>query len=152
MEKQSCNPADLMDQATETRQPNACGHETRPRTILIIDDEEAIQMVIRFGLQMTASWTVLTADSGLTGVQIAQAEQPDAILLDYMMPKMDGMATLKALQSCSETNRIPVIFLTAKVQSLEEQLQTLGISGVITKPFNALDLSKQIAKILEWIE
>jgi two-component system alkaline phosphatase synthesis response regulator PhoP len=152
MEKQSCNAADCMSQATETGQSDTYGHETRRRTILIIDDEEAIQMVICFGLQMTAGWTVLTADSGLTGVQIAQTAQPDAILLDFMMPKMDGMATLKALRSCPETNRIPVIFLTAKVQSLEEQLQTLGISGVITKPFNALDLSKQIAKILEWVE
>jgi CheY-like chemotaxis protein len=68
-----------------------------------------------------------------------------------MMPEMDGIATLKALQANPITAGIPVIFLTAKAQTAERrQFNTLGISGLITKPFNSLDLPEQIAKILHW--
>jgi two-component system, OmpR family, alkaline phosphatase synthesis response regulator PhoP len=68
-----------------------------------------------------------------------------------MMPEMDGIATFKALQSNPETQQIPVIFLTAKAQTAEKrQFNDLGVSGVITKPFNSLDLPDQITKILHW--
>ncbi|MGH2416434.1 MAG: response regulator, partial [Microcystaceae cyanobacterium] len=64
---------------------------------------------------------------------------------------MDGIATFKALQTYAETEQIPVIFLTAKAQTAEKrQFNDLGVSGVITKPFNSLDLPEQIAKILHW--
>ncbi|NJP10878.1 MAG: response regulator [Leptolyngbyaceae cyanobacterium RU_5_1] len=121
------------------------------RRILIIDDEETIQTVVQFGIKMTAGWDVLTASSGSKGIQTAQTEQPDAILLDVMMPEMDGIATFKALQSYPETEQIPVILLTAKAQAAEKrQFNDLGVSGVITKPFNSLDLPDQIARILHW--
>lgn len=121
------------------------------RRILIIDDEETIQTVVQFGIRMAAGWEVLTAGSGPQGIQTAQTGQPDAILLDVMMPEMDGIATFKALQSHVETKQIPVIFLTAKAQTAEKrQFNDLGVSGVITKPFNSLDLPEQIARILHW--
>lgn len=121
------------------------------RRILIIDDEESIQTVVQFGIRLAAGWDVLTASSGPQGIDTAQAERPDVILLDVMMPDMDGIATFKALQAQVETERIPVIFLTAKAQTSEKrQFNDLGISGVITKPFNSLDLPEQIAKILHW--
>lgn len=121
------------------------------KRILIIDDEETIQTVVQFGIWMTAGWDVLTASSGMQGIQTAQTELPDVILLDVMMPDMDGIATLKALQAQLETEQIPVIFLTAKAQTSEKrQFNHLGVSGVITKPFNSLDLPEQIAKILDW--
>lgn len=121
------------------------------KRILIVDDEEAIQTVVQFGICMVAGWDVLTASSGLQGIQIAQTEQPDVILLDVMMPEMDGIATFKVLQSNPETEQIPVIFLTATAQILEkQQLNDLGVSGAISKPFNALDLPDRIAKILHW--
>jgi two-component system, OmpR family, alkaline phosphatase synthesis response regulator PhoP len=121
------------------------------KRILIIDDEETIQTVVQFGIKITAGWDVLTASSGLKGIETAQAEQPDMILLDVMMPDMDGIATFKALQAHAETQQIPVIFLTAKAQTAEKrQFNDLGVSGVITKPFNSLDLPEQIAKILHW--
>jgi two-component system, OmpR family, alkaline phosphatase synthesis response regulator PhoP len=73
------------------------------------------------------------------------------ILLDVMMPDMDGIATFQALQTHPETEQIPVIFLTAKAQTAEKsQFNDLGVSGIITKPFNSLDLPGQIAKILHW--
>ncbi len=121
------------------------------KNILIIDDEETIQTVVKFGLQLTAGWDMLAASSGPEGIQLAQQHQPDAILLDVMMPDMDGVATFKALQADTNTSMIPVIFLTAKAQAAEKsQLKALGVSGVITKPFNSLDLPEQIAKILHW--
>ncbi|HEY9897192.1 MAG TPA: response regulator [Candidatus Sericytochromatia bacterium] len=121
------------------------------KRILIIDDEETIQTVVQFGIQMSAGWDVLLASSGAQGIAIAQTEQPDVILLDVVMPAMDGLATFKVLQSHLATKHIPVIFLTAKVQTAEKhQFNTLGSSGVITKPFNALHLPEQIARILHW--
>lgn len=121
------------------------------KRILIIDDEESIQTVVQFGIKLAAGWEVLTASSGPTGIDTAQAEQPDVILLDVMMPEMDGIATFKALQLHPETEQIPVILLTAKAQTSEKrQFNDLGVSGVITKPFNSLDLPEQIAKILHW--
>lgn len=121
------------------------------KRILIIDDEETIQTVVQFGIRMRAGWQVLTASSGLQGIKTAQAEQPDVILLDVMMPEMDGIDTFKSLQSHPKTEQIPVIFLTAKAQTAEKrQFNELGVRGVITKPFNSLDLPEQIAKILRW--
>ena len=123
------------------------------KRILIIDDEEAIQTVVEFGLKMTAGWEVITASSGDAGILEAQAQQPDMILLDVMMPEMDGLATFRALQLNDQTRSIPVIFLTAKAQASEKQLfNDTGVNGVITKPFNALELSQQICKVLNWPE
>lgn len=121
------------------------------KRILIIDDEETIQTVVQFGIRMAAGWEVITASSGPKGIHTAQTEQPDVILLDVMMPEMDGIATFKALQAHPETEQIPVIFLTAKAQTAEKrQFNDLGVSGVITKPFNSLDLPDQIVRILHW--
>ncbi len=121
------------------------------KRLLTIDDEEAIQIVIKFGINMVTGWEVLSASNGKTGIATAQRELPDAILLDVMMPEMDGIATFKALQANPITAVIPVIFLTAKAQAAEKrQFNDLGISGVITKPFNSLDLPDRISKILNW--
>jgi two-component system, OmpR family, alkaline phosphatase synthesis response regulator PhoP len=121
------------------------------KRVLIIDDEETIQTVVQFGIKLAAGWEVLIAGSGAQGIQTAQVEQPDVILLDVMMPEMDGIATFRALQSQRETEQIPVILLTAKAQTAEtRQFNELGVSGVITKPFNSLNLPEQISRILHW--
>lgn len=121
------------------------------KRVLIIDDEETIQTVVQFGIKMAVGWDVLAAGSGEQGIEIAQTEQPDVILLDVMMPDMDGISTFKALQSQTETEAIPVILLTAKAQTAEKrQFSNLGVSGVITKPFNSLNLPDQICRILHW--
>ncbi|MCL1491995.1 MAG: response regulator [Pseudanabaena sp. Salubria-1] len=121
------------------------------KRILIVDDEESIQTVVQFGIQMVTDWDVLIASSGPQGIKTACDESPDAILLDVMMPDMDGIATFKALQADPQTAQIPVIFLTAKAQTSERrQFNDLGVSGVITKPFNSLDLPDQIVKMLDW--
>lgn len=121
------------------------------KSVLIIDDEETIQTVVEFGIRMAAGWEVWVASSGLHGIEIAQKILPDAILLDVMMPEMDGIATFQALNSELKTKDIPVIFLTAKAQAKEKyQFKKLGVSGIITKPFNSLDLPEKISRILNW--
>ena len=123
------------------------------KRILIIDDEESIQTVVEFGLKMTSGWEVISASSGNEGLSRAQTEQLDMILLDVMMPKMDGLATFRALQLNDQTRSIPVIFLTAKAQASEKRLfNETGVNGIITKPFNALELAQQICKVLNWTE
>jgi two-component system, OmpR family, alkaline phosphatase synthesis response regulator PhoP len=119
--------------------------------ILIIDDELDIQAVAQLALQTVAGWTVSTASSGAEGVTIARDKIPDAILLDVMMPDMDGIMTLQALQADPDTQFIPVILMTAKTQvSDRERFAKLGISGLISKPFKAMLLADQISGTLEW--
>jgi two-component system, OmpR family, alkaline phosphatase synthesis response regulator PhoP len=102
-------------------------------------------------LKIAAGWEVLVASSGREGIARAQADRPDTILLDVMMPEMDGLATFQELRQHANTRSIPVILLTAKAQASEKRIfDTVGVNGVITKPFNSLDLAEQICKILNW--
>jgi CheY-like chemotaxis protein len=122
-----------------------------PHNILIIDDEDDIRAVAALSLETVAGWEVATANSGALGVERAESLQPEAILLDVMMPGMDGRATFAALQKNPKTARIPVVLLTAKSQSSErEQLAALGVAGVLTKPFDPLTLPRAIAAVLGW--
>lgn len=121
------------------------------KRILLIDDEETIQEVVQIGIEIEAGWQVAIASSGIEGISLAKSQQPDAILLDVMMPEMDGISTLFNLKANAQTKTIPVIFLTAKTQTGEKnELKSLGVVDVITKPFNSMTLASQIAKILNW--
>lgn len=121
------------------------------KRVLVIDDEDDIREIAEATLELTEEWEVLAANSGAHGVAIAQAMQPDAILLDVMMPDMDGPATLAELQRNPATKEIPVIFLTAKVQTADRRRFTdLGVRGVIAKPFDPLLLGEQVREIAEW--
>jgi CheY-like chemotaxis protein len=120
------------------------------RRILIIDDEEDIREVAAMTLEM-AGFRVMTAPSGPDGVRKAAIEQPDAILLDVMMPELDGPATLEALRALAETRHIPVIFLTAKIQPADRRhLSELGAVAVLAKPFDPNRLGRDIADALGW--
>lgn len=121
------------------------------KQILIVDDEEDVRSIATLGLQMGAGWTVLTASSGAEGIAIATQHRPDAILLDLMMPDMDGRTTLNHLKQHPETQSIPVILMTAKVQASEQHnLHDLGVAAVFTKPFRPLTLAQQIVDTLAW--
>lgn len=121
------------------------------KRILVIDDDDGVRDVIQISLEVVAGWDVLTATCGSEGLVLAQTQQPDAILLDVMMPDMDGATTFKSLQTSPLTAKIPTILLTAKAQMSEKQkLMKLGVTGVITKPFEALDLVHQICTLLDW--
>ncbi|MGB7084679.1 MAG: response regulator [Phormidesmis sp.] len=123
----------------------------QPRHILIVDDEVSIQKVVSLSLKMEANWNITTASSGKEGIHQAEIHQPDAILLDVMMPEMDGIDTFAALENNPKTQAIPVILLTAKTRASEKRLfQEIGVAGVITKPFPPLALASQIAKLLDW--
>lgn len=123
----------------------------KDKCILLIDDEETIQEVVQVGIEIEVGWDVAIASSGAEGIEVAQVQQPDAILLDVMMPEMDGISTLSQLKANTKTQSIPVILLTAKTQAADKkQFQNVEIMGVITKPFNAMTLASRIAKILQW--
>lgn len=120
-------------------------------SILIVDDEHDIRAVAEVALRAVGGWQVTTAASGNEGLTKAEQDHPDVILLDVMMPDLDGIAVLQALKANPATQSIPVIFLTAKVQSSDQQrFYELGVTGVITKPFKAMKLPSQIAQILNW--
>src|ERR1700744_4101706 len=112
------------------------------RRILIIDDDDDIREVAALTLETVAGWEVLTANSGANGIQRAREENPDAILLDVMMPGMDGPTTFQELQKIPETAGIPVILLTAKVQGADQKrFAGLGVAGGLFKPFDSLTLA-----------
>jgi CheY-like chemotaxis protein len=121
------------------------------RRILIIDDEEDIREVAALSLEATAGWTVLTASSGTEGIEIAQAEKPDAILMDVMMPGTDGPTTFRTMQQTPEVADIPVLLLTAKVQGVDKRrFADLGVNAILFKPFDPLTLAEQISEALGW--
>ena len=123
------------------------------KRILIVDDEERIRAVVQACLVKLAKWEAIGAASGAEALQIAVAEQPDAILLDVSMPDMDGIETLQQLQANPQTQAIPVIFLTAKVQPVEQAIyQRSGIAGLIVKPFDPVQISRDISRLLGWNE
>lgn len=121
------------------------------KQILLIDDEENLVSVIQICLQKLGGWTVLTASSGAEGLRHAEAFQPDAILLDVMMPDLDGLSVLRQLRQNPLTQSIPVVLLTAKIQSAHQnEYAQLDIAGVLAKPFDPLLLANHVAQLLNW--
>jgi CheY-like chemotaxis protein len=113
--------------------------------ILYVEDEPDIQMVAKLALEMVGGFAVKICSSGQEAVADAVAFNPDLILLDVMMPGMDGPATLQALRRLPELNGTPVVFMTAKVQPQEvEHYKSLGAVDVIAKPFDPMTLATQV--------
>ena len=136
---------------TETLVTETLVRKILVRRILVIDDEDDIREVAAMSLDSVAGWDVLTAYSGARGLAQAIEMQPDAILLDVMMPGMDGAATFRALRSNPATARIPVLLLTAKVQSSDQRrFADLGVESVLFKPFDPMTLADQISGVLGW--
>jgi len=118
------------------------------KRILCVDDEEDILAVVKLALETVGGFETRQCDSGADALAEAGSFHPDIILLDVMMPQMDGLATLKALRQDPATARIPVIFMTAKVQASEvKQYLDLGAAGVVAKPFDPMELSRQVEKL-----
>jgi CheY-like chemotaxis protein len=121
------------------------------RTVLVVDDEADVRAIAQLGLEMGAGWTVLTASCGSEALAIAATQAPDVILLDLMMPGLDGRGTLQALKANPTTRAIPVILVTAKVQpSQTAELAQLEVADVFAKPFRPLQLAQQIQAALGW--
>ena len=116
--------------------------------ILYVEDEPDIQAVAKLALEMVGGFTVKICSSGEEALRDAEAFAPDMILLDVMMPGMDGPSTLKALRMLPTLAEVPVAFMTAKVQPSEvQQYRALGARGVIAKPFEPIALANQVREI-----
>jgi CheY-like chemotaxis protein len=121
------------------------------KRILVIDDEADIREVARLSLEAVGGHEVLTAASGREGLAVAASEQPDAILIDVMMPDLDGPSTVALLRADAATRDIPVLFLTAKVQAADvRRLEQLGATAVLSKPFDPMTLAGDIGRALGW--
>ena len=119
----------------------------------MVDDEADIRIVASVALGKVGGHDVLLAASGEEALALARAERPDAIVLDVMMPGMDGPSTLEALLADPSTAGIPVVFLTAKGQAAERlRLGELGARGVIAKPFDPMTLSDEVAGAMGWVQ
>jgi CheY-like chemotaxis protein len=117
-----------------------------PKRILIADDEEMVRSLVRRMLGKT--YRVLEADNGEEAVKVAVNQKPDLILMDILMPKMDGLTACYAIKRNQATKAIPIIMLTAVDYDLNRKLSqdVMGAEGYITKPFESQALMKMIAK------
>ena len=116
--------------------------------VLYVEDEPDIQAVASIALQAVGGFTVQICSSGEEALREVMAFQPDLILLDVMMPGMDGPGTLAALRATPGLEQIPVVFMTAKVQPSEvEHYKSLGALDVIPKPFDPMKLADQVRRI-----
>lgn len=121
------------------------------KRILVVDDEANVREVVQACLRDLGGWDVLEAPSGRAGLTIAALEPLDAIVLDLMMPEMDGLAFLQALHSNPKTQSIPVVVLTAKTAWIDTNgVAQSGAKGAISKPFNPITLHQEIAEVLGW--
>ena len=121
------------------------------RHVLIVDDEDDIREIATLSLEMTEGWRVSAAESLRTGLELARTTHPDAIILDVMMPDMDGPTGLMHLRLDATTRDIPIIFLTAKAHEGEvRKLLDLGVNGVIGKPFDPITLGNRVREVLGW--
>jgi two-component system OmpR family response regulator len=128
-------------------EPGSSGRACR---ILLVEDDPDIRSVARLALEATGGHTVQACESGREALATAPRFAPDLVLLDVMMPEMDGPATLRALRELPETAQTPIIFMTAKVQPQEvARYRNLGAVGVVAKPFDPMTLSRQIRNILD---
>jgi two-component system OmpR family response regulator len=125
---------------------------TTPLTrILYVEDEPDIRVVAQMALEAVGGFTVIACASGQEALNAAPGAGADLLLLDVMMPGMDGPSTLKGLRALPATANTPVIFMTAKVQAAEVAVyKGLGALEVIPKPFDPMELSAQIQRI--WTE
>jgi CheY-like chemotaxis protein len=119
------------------------------KTVLLVDDDQNIRFVAQMSLEGLTSWEVMAAESGPDALKQVEGKTPDVILLDMMMPGMDGPATFAKLKERPELASVPIIFMTAKVQTHEiASYRQLGAAGVITKPFDPMSLADEIRQIV----
>jgi len=119
--------------------------------VLVIDDEPPIRLLCRVNLE-AEDMTVLEASDGPSGLEMARSERPDVILLDVMMPALDGWRVAEDLLADARTDHIPIIFLTARAE-FRDRARGLDIGGIdyVTKPFNPLELAPLVRELLDRI-
>ncbi len=118
------------------------------RRILILDDDSDIRTIVRMSLEFTGGFEVVECSEGGCASHMVKEHKPDLVLLDVMMPDMDGPSVLQMLRNDPETAYVPVIFLTAKIRSSDvENFEKLDALGVIGKPFDPMTLSATIQNL-----
>ena len=116
--------------------------------VLYVEDDTDIRTIALMALETVGALQVRACASGAEAIEAAPGFGPDLLLLDVMMPGMDGMTTLARLREIPATAKTPVVFMTAKVQASEvEQYKALGAAGVITKPFDPMTLATQVEEL-----
>ena len=117
--------------------------------VLIVDDEPDIRRIAKLGLGRVGGMEVVEATNGTEALARAKEHQFDAVLLDVMMPVLDGPSTLARLREDPATAGIPVVFLTAKAIAAEvDRLKSRGAAGVLTKPFDPMTLARELRAVL----
>jgi DNA-binding response OmpR family regulator len=117
--------------------------------VLVIDDDASIRLVLQRNLEY-AGFEVLTAEDGATGIEAVRQNLPDVVILDLMMPQIDGYDVLEALRGDARTSEVPVLVLTALTSlAVKERCHRAGATLVMTKPFEPTSLASQIEGILE---
>jgi CheY-like chemotaxis protein len=118
--------------------------------VLVVDDDDSIREVATLALELVGGWRVSSAGSGPQALELLGQALPDVVLLDVMMPGMDGLTTLSRLRQNPATAEIPVILMTAKAATGDEpEWQGLDVAGVIAKPFDPMSLTTRIRELLD---
>ncbi len=111
---------------------------------LIIDDDPDLLRLVRWTLEFTAGWEVVSASSGASGVELARSAAPNVILVDVMMPELDGYEVCRRLKADPATAQVPVVLLTARRELDQRRLAETGAAGVVFKPFQPEELASQV--------
>jgi DNA-binding response OmpR family regulator len=130
------------------------GASTRNQTrrVLVVDDERSIRMLCRVNLR-ASGMEVLEADDGNEGLELARRERPDLILLDVMMPGLDGWSVARELAADKSTKEIPIIFITARADPADRRLgEQLGGVGYVVKPFDPVGIGELVEDVLTRLE
>ena len=116
----------------------------RPFRALIIDDDRDLALLVRRTLEFTAGWEVVTAASGASGIELARSAALDVILVDLMMPELDGYEVCRRLKADPATGAVPIVLLTARRDLDQRRLAESGAAGVVFKPFQPDDLAREV--------
>lgn len=120
-------------------------------TALVVDDDEDVRGITEIALGHVGGWEIITAPGGLRALDLAREHRPDVIVMDLMMPDMDGITTFHELQRHEESRGIPVVLLTAKGAIGDAQpWDGVGLAGVISKPFHPMTLAAEVAALVGW--
>jgi DNA-binding response OmpR family regulator len=144
----SSRPARRGSHLTRVAAGSGPAAQVRPRRVLLVDDDASLRMLYRFNLEASGV-DVVEAEDGETALRVLEGDLPDVVLLDVMMPGIDGWAVAERLASEERLRRLPVIFITARASDQARARGLgLGAAGYLTKPFNPVSLADEIERIL----
>jgi two-component system, OmpR family, response regulator len=116
--------------------------------ICYVEDDEDIQRIVRMSLERVGKMTVEVVGDPTVAIDAINAFKPDLVMLDWMMPKLDGVALFRQMQARPETQALPVVFITARASQRDlDELMKIGAAGTISKPFSPKDLPEQLREI-----